>query len=235
MLPMIIFLFLGHSNMQGYCAAMDTIPNAHVWTYTAARGFFNCTDKDLGSGSGSPVMPFLKRMAAQYPGYNFCGIKHASPCQQAMHILGEERHRECLQNQISQVRGKGTFGGVCLMYGVVENQFNNVETLDNELAGIIVFVRENTGVSDLPVILGRFEENGNHKTAAPMYKYERRTVREIDSMPFKIAHLILAPRKPVPAAMFCDNHHYSASGYDLWAHDAVDLYIANNFDAWRKR
>jgi hypothetical protein len=230
---LIIFLFIGHSNMTGYCAAMDTVTNQHVYSYDVKRGFYNCTDRDLGGGSGSPVMPFLKRMSTMYPGYNFCGIRFAGPCRQAFHVYSEQRHREAIHNIVSQVKDKGMFGGVLLMFGVIENQYDGVDSLELSLIKLVAFLRAETGVK-LPVILGRFEENGDKIQGAPMFKHEKQTVKIINGMPQLIENLSLTPFKPVPKSDFCDNHHYDSNGYKIWSHDAATIYKYNGYDEWSR-
>ena len=82
--------------MGGVCAAMDTVPNPHVWML-GKLGLINCTDKDFPrttGTSGSMVMPFLKRMALLYPGYNFIGERYAGPCNKARDLFQEAPHRE---------------------------------------------------------------------------------------------------------------------------------------------
>jgi hypothetical protein len=233
-LHLIIFLFIGHSNMQGYCAMPDTVTDPHVWAYDLRHGFFNCSDKDMIAKSGSPLMPFLKRMARTYPGYNFCGIQHASPCQQAFHLLSESRHKECLINQINMLKGKGTFGGALFMYGVVENLFNTVDSLQPEFIKLVAFLREQTGDKKLPIILGRFEENGDH-VKGDFYRHQAQTIKIINHMPRLIENCSLTPFKPVPKEEFCDDHHYNQAGYKRWTWDAVTIYKYNGYDSWARK
>ena len=218
--------------MQGYCAPPDTIINEHVWSYEEKRGFFNCTDNDL-SHHASPVLPFLKAMAVQYPDYNFCGVVHASPCQQAFHILSEGRHRDCLINQINSVKDKGTFGGVLLMYGIIEGQFKpSVDLLEPEINKLVAFIRLQVNDNNLPIILGRYEENGNAIELKDWFKYKKNLMCIINSMPNKINRLVLTPYQPVAANEYCDNHHYSTEGYRIWSEDAVKIIKENNLDSW---
>ena len=232
-LHLIIFLFIGHSNMTGYCAAMDTVKAPHVWSYSAARGFYNCDDRDLESGAGSPVMPFLKRMALMYPGYNFCGIRFAGPCRQAFHVYTEKRHREAIENIVAQVKDKGTFGGALVMAGYIEGQFKDeIDSFDIKFITMAKFIREATGNPSLPIILGRYEENGATKDCPEFHQYDPILIEKINGMPHKLADCSLTPRQPVPANMYCDNHHYSADGYRLWAHAAASIIQYSGYDGW---
>jgi hypothetical protein len=235
-LHLIIFLFIGHSNMQGYCAQMDTVADPHVWAYQPGCGFFNPTDRNFQSGSGSPILPFLKRMARMYPGYNFCGVQHASPCQQAFHLYTEQRHRECLINQINVLKGKGTFGGVLLMHGIVEQGYkSSIDSFELSIISLVNFLRHQTDDAFLPVILGKFEENGDHKTAPQFYKYQEEIIKKINKLPKLIGNLSLTPYKPIPKELFCDDHHYNAEGYRIWSWDAVTIYKYNGYDTWARK
>jgi hypothetical protein len=234
-LHLIFFLFIGHSNMTGYCAAMDTVPSPRVWSYSPAKGFYNCTDRDLESGSGSPMMPFLKRMALMYPGYNFCGIRFAGPCRQAFHVYTEQRHREAIANIVKQIKDKGSFGGALLMFGIIENKWNGVDSLQKNLIELVSFLRATTDDKVFPVILGRFEENGDHVKGSDMFTNYKKTVGVINHMPQLIENLSLTPRQPVPVDGFCDNHHYNAEGYRIWANDAASIYKYNGYDSWSRK
>jgi hypothetical protein len=232
---LICFLFLGHSNMSGYCSKPDTVTYQHIWSYNAAKGFFHCTDKTFSNGSGTVVMPFLKRMSMLYPGYDFCAIMDASPSQQASHIVKEERHRECVINQLTALKGKATIGGVLMMYGIVEAIYNNnINTLDESIRGVIDFVRGATGNDHLPVILGRFELNGDPTRVTTYHQWDAVIMEKINVVMRKDPLVQIAPIRYMPKEYYCDDHHYSAEGYKIWAEDAAALIQVERYDFWYK-
>jgi hypothetical protein len=211
--------------MTGYCDPPDTVINEHVWGYSPNKGFYNCTDNNF-SHHASPVMPFLKKMANKYPNYNFCGIVHASPGQQAHDVLCEQRHLECLTNQINAVKDKGGFGGAILMYGFPEGQYRpNSDSIQKDIEELIKFVRVQTECKKLPIILGRYEENSDG-SKDPKYCWDKKAmIKCINDMPIKVLGLRLTPFKSIPAKDYCDSHHYNTEGYDIWTSDAVNIIL----------
>lgn len=245
--------------MQGFCAAMDTVSDAHVWSYSPTRGFFHCTDKDRAVKHGSPMMPFLKQMTLLYPGYNFCGIEHATIDQLFWSVLHEGRHKESLTNQINQIKGKGTFGGLLLMGGIIENKYKNrVDSLEFDIIELVNFVRTQTGAPGLPIVLGRYEKNDRWQKSSKklmaeinalppqvrkeiesgvlfrFHHYEETITAKICSMPFLVTNLVLTPYSPIPAEGYCDDHHYNEAGYRLWSTDAAGKLWINHLDSWRR-
>jgi hypothetical protein len=47
--------------------------------------------------------------------------------------------------------------------------------------------------------------------------------------------LKLTPIRPISKQYYCDDHHYTAKGYQIWAHDAAAIIQINNFDFWKGR
>jgi hypothetical protein len=210
--------------MQGYCAEPDTIPSRHVYTYSASRGFYNCTDKDLG-GKGSPMMPFLKEMSRLYPEKNFCGIRFAGPGRQAFHVLSEGRQRIEIDNVIGQLEGSVTYGGALMMWGYGEGQFEeSVSTIDLKIIDLVNYLRDKTHNDSLPIFLGRYEENGDNVTTTAYHKWDKINIAKINNMPKLVWNLFLTPDKPVPAYCYCDSHHYTAEGYGIWSRYAAKEY-----------
>jgi hypothetical protein len=240
---MIAFFFIGHSNMQGCCAAMDTVQNERVWSYDARRGFYHCTDKDVSAHSGSPTMQFLKRLALLYPDYNFCGLKYAAPCANAKQQFAEQRNRECVANMINSVKGKVTWGGILIMYGTMEAGHKELaETFDIELRAVIAFIRGHMGNDSLPVILGRYEFKGKYRM--PDYVVAKdEVIAQLEQMPKIDKFCKLTPFRDIPTEYYCDPkdkppmdcHHYDANGYRIWSEDAAAILQLNNWDFWSKK
>ena len=237
-LHLIIFLFIGHSNMNGHCASMDVLPAPHVWIYKNGE-FKNGTDKDYGGDnnqSGSVVMPFLKRMALMYPDYNFAGIKMASSCAQAFHRHPGEARYDFFVKQIRELQAKGaTIGGVLMMYGFIEGQFKeSVDSLSPKISQLIENIRGDVGNKKLPVLLGRYEEYADGHDIPQYHKWDHEVISQINSMPALVENLALCPRQPIPREYYCDNHHYDSQGYQVWANDAVSIIMYSGFDFWNK-
>jgi hypothetical protein len=234
-LTFIAFLFIGHSNMGGFCAEMDTVKNPHVWIIKDDK-YINCTDKDFPrttGTSGSVVMPFLKAMALRYPKYNFVGERYANPCNQAWHLLTEEHHRTHLEKTIKMLREKSTIGGVGLMEGFIEGQHEEeVKRIDVKIVELIDWLRGQSGNIDLPIMLGRYEKYGDKKSCMQYHQWDSLIIAKMETIPLHRKNVVLVPVRYVPAERYCDNHHYDADGYQIWGEDAAVLYQENHFDFW---
>jgi hypothetical protein len=181
------------------------------------------------------VMPFLKEMAIIYPDYNFCGVRFAGPCRQAFHVFTEVRQRQEIATIIDSLRGKATIAGALLMFGFIEGQFpKSVKDLELNIDDLIIVLRSETENKWLPIILGRYEENGRAVECMQFHKYDEKIIKTIEGMPFLIGNLALTPHRPIPKEYYCDNHHYNIDGYRLWSKDAAEQIRKNHFDFWRK-
>jgi hypothetical protein len=230
---MITFFFIGHSNMAGCCAKMDFESMANVWLYTDRKGFYHGTDKNFSNNSGSPVIPFLKRMALLYPDYNFCGIKYAIHGMTIEDFLTKTDGNYII-DKINILKSKSIIGGVLLMFGFVEGKdVKMVQELDTKLKQLIDELREASGNKTLPFIFGRYEEN-NNKQVRYYNKYDDILVNKIQSLEKFDQYLKLTPIRPIPKQYYCDNHHYTSEGYQIWANDAAAIIQLNNFDFWKK-
>jgi hypothetical protein len=231
----ITYFFIGHSNMNGYCAQMDFQTRPNVWLYNDIKGFFHGTDKDLANNSGSPVMPFLKRMALLYPEYNFCGVKY---CINGMTIEDflASKNDSYIINKIKILKKKSLIGGVLLMFGWDEGrEIKKVQEIDVNLKHLIDKLRKASGNRTLPFIFGRYEKNGAKGAYAEYHRYDDILIDKIDSLETIDPYLKLTPIRPISKRCFCDDHHYTAKGYQMWADDAAAIIQINKFDFWNGR
>ena len=230
----ITYFFIGHSNMGGYCAQMDVETGPNVWLYTDIKGFYHGTDNDLSNNSGNPVMPFLKRMAFLYPEYHFCGVKYSRPGMTIEDFLSDKSDRYII-NKIKILKKKSIIGGVLLMFGFDEGgDIKKVQKLDVNLNHLIDELRKASGNRTLPILFGRYEENGG-KENAQFHKWDDILINKIASLETIDPYLKLTPIRPISKRYYCDDHHYTAEGYQLWADDAAAIIQQNHFDFWYTR
>jgi hypothetical protein len=240
LLPIIAYFFLGHSNMSGYCAEMDTVKQARVCTYNEQRGFYQCDDRDIAGhfgNSGSMVLPFLKRMALLYPDYNFCGIKYGHACGQAFHVYTEDGHKGFIRKRIADLKGKATIGGVIFWYGYIEGQSKQeVDSITRSFERLSAFFRAEVGDTALPVIICKYEKNGlDTGGAAPYRKWKDELQANIETAYWTIPNCAMAPIRYVPAYAYCDNHHYNKIGYEILGVDCASVIQIYKFDFWSKQ
>jgi hypothetical protein len=230
----ITYFFIGHSNMDGYCAQMNSETWQNVWLYTDLKGFYHGADNDLSNNSGSPIMPFLKRMALLYPEYHFCGVKCARPGMTIEDFLANKSYSYII-NKIKTLKKKSVIGGVLLMFGFDEGgDIKTVRALDADLRRLMNELRDASGNRTLPFIFGRYEENGG-KAYAQTHRWDAILINKIASLEMIDPYLKLTPIRPVPKLYYCDDHHYTSEGYQIWADDAAAIIQKNKLDFWKGR
>jgi hypothetical protein len=126
-------------------------------------------------------------------------------------------------NKIKILKKKSIIGGVLLMFGFdEEGSFKTVQTLDVDLRRLIDELRKASGNKTLPIIFGRYEENGG-KAYAQTHRWDDILIDKIASLEKIDPYLKLTPIRPIPKQYYCDDHHYTAEGYQIWAHDAAAI------------
>jgi hypothetical protein len=109
---------------------------------------------------------------------------------------------------------------VVCMLGFVEAFKGNETSLyfQTEFISFVNNLRKDLKDSELPFVLGRMEKNcaktEGYRTYVLVGEY-------IEAMPRLIKNLVLSPAFDLPKECYCDSHHYTAVGYDVWAYDAV--------------
>jgi hypothetical protein len=234
---MIVFFFLGHSNMSGFGARMDTVIHPRVYSYTESKGFFNCTDNDLPSHtsyhSGSMVIPFLKRIALFYPNYKFCAIKYGHSCGQAAHIINESQHRGFIEKKIEVMKSRAIIGGLVLDYGFIEGQSEAaIKNLPNEIVKLASWFRSKCENSNLPIFFCRYEINGILKGIEQYRKYDPLMIETTEKLQDVICNLYLTPFRYVPKEHYSDNHHYNENGYEIIGSVTADIIQEKKLDFW---
>jgi hypothetical protein len=221
--------------MSGYCAPMDSAPALNVWLYNENKGFYHGTDKDLSNNSGSPVMPFLKRMALLYPERHFCGVKHTLNGM-TIEEYPENQHDKFLIDKIKTLKKKSAIGGVLLMFGFDEGKdMKKVRKMDVHLKRLIDKIRKASGNPTLPFLFGRYEENSDKYRYKDYHQYDDSLITTIEAFETIDPYLKLTPIRPISKSCFCDDHHYNAEGYQIWAHDAAAIIQMNNMDFWNTK
>lgn len=237
---LICYIFVGHSNMEGYGGVPDTIPDPKVWAYDTLIGFWNARDPVATSYySPSPFMPFLKKMAELYPDYYFCGIKvtQAGMSMSSQFLPKMPKYAEVMRT-IAPIKDSVTVGGIVAMFGWVEGASDSLsQRLDVDINAMLTSFRQDLGIPNLPLIIGRYEENAD-TTYAPyknFYTYRSRVISKLEMLQSEdsLQHrIMLTPFLPVPKTMYFDDHHYNADGYTLWSNTGAEILFNSNWNSW---
>lgn len=236
---LIYYLFVGHSNMMGYGGKMDTVSHPRVWMYSLEKGFQNAHDPiETIFNSPSPVLPFLKRMAECYPDYYFCGVKITQAgLPMCDHFLKNKPKYKLLLQTVDSLKNSATLGGLLAMFGLVEGISDSLsQILCNDIITMFTLFRNDFDVSDLPCIIGRYEENSDKTVTPDYFKYEDRIKAQIELIPGAdpLHKSALTPHEPIPKNMYFHDHHYNENGYALWSNTAVAIIRSNRWDYWNR-
>ena len=164
----ILFLFFGHSNMDGVALRQDNTVHPRCWAYVKGE-WIPARDKDLPfQGTrrirSSCVYHFIKRMAADYPEYHFGALKITG---QAWHLnsggfqirRGGIGYRQ-LVDAYGEIKHHGTLGGLVTMIGMCDAGRGTPESkraFKGDLLAWLGHIRADLGAPDLPIVLGRLE------------------------------------------------------------------------------
>jgi lysophospholipase L1-like esterase len=237
---LICYIFIGHSNMEGYGGVPDTITNPRVWAYDSVIGFWNARDPVATSYySPSPFMPFLKKMAELYPDYYFFGVKVTQAgMPMSSQFLPKMPKYAAVMRTIAPIKDSVTVGGIVAMFGWVEGASDSLsQHLDVNINTMLSGFRQDLGIPNLPLIIGRYEENAD-TTYAPyknFYTYRSRIISKLEMLQSEdsLQHrIMLTPFLPIPKTMFFDDHHYNADGYTLWSNTGAQILYNSNWNTW---
>lgn len=237
---LICYIFIGHSNMEGFGGIPDTVTNPRVWAYDLTRGFWNARDPvEAYYNSPSPFMPFLKKMSELYPDYYFCGIKvtQEGMPMSSQFLRNMPKYAQVMQT-VAPIKDSVTVGGIIAMFGWVEGLSDSLsQHFDIDVNAMLSSFREDLGIPTLPIIMGRYEQNADTTEASfiSFYTYRSRIIAKLELLQSEdsLQHrIMLTPFLPVPKTMYFDDHHYNADGYALWSNTAAEILYSSNWNTW---
>jgi hypothetical protein len=240
LLHIVVFIFAGNSNMNGYCAAKDNVPMHGVYWFDGTAFHDSATDENYrgdNNNSGSMVIPFLKTMRLRYPSYGFCGLKMSSACAKSIDRTIDDSHFKTLCNRINLMKAFGAiFGGAFLEYGIIEGKETALALgLRDGLLNIIKNIRYAVGVDSLPVGIVRYCLNAPIKDGiAPYRANDSIILDQMYQVMLNTFYVFTLPAHFLPTTLYCDNHHETYDGYVINAIDAACMLQERNFDFWNE-
>jgi hypothetical protein len=234
---LIAFLFLGHSNMEGYGGTPDTMTHPRAVTYLPTEGFVPARDPvSSRRNSPSPVMPFLKEMARLYPDYYFCGIKIVQAGLPMCKTFSKGMsHFQKVVSLMDSIGHRVTLGGMLTMFGFVEGISDSLSAaFYADATAMIQAYRDTLGIDSLPVFWGQYEQNADTTAYVNYHQYRARIIEAIDSLPRGdiLGRTLLTPEQPVPREYYFDDHHYNEDGYRLWGQSTAQQLHDRGWHAW---
>jgi|GEM_PF-3573407 hypothetical protein len=240
----VVYIMIGHSNMVGRDPELDTVPDPHAWnffitdccqdipdhTWVPAR---DCIHMDFAGAGDGPSMHFLKKMAAEFPGYYFGVVNNANSGVQcrANYLKGNgagslDLFAEMMQ-ALDLIKGNVTFGGIVCMLGVPEavNAPESVcRSFSSDIALMVQEFRDTLGLPQLPFLIGSFERDG--PAIASQAPYWQIVDSQTNLVPSKVA---ISGIVPSDSLVYFDRWHYTYASYEIWTQRAVDTIEARHW------
>ena len=230
-----VFIFIGHSNMDGRAEVLDTVTNPRLWMWDLTRmspvpdypadGLAgaprNTTwrlsrDIAVGNSLGRPATPFLKKMLAAYPDYYF-GVIQLSEWESIIpqaYLPGLCWYVR-LMHYVSQILPNVTIQGVVTMLGWDDGcTDNNTNTFDANFTTMAHQMRIDLSMPKLPFVVSQQEVgHGCNNSIQPTL------IDKTNNIP----NLLTTSAIVQSSGPYVDDHHYNTAGVNKWADSAVAL------------
>jgi hypothetical protein len=256
-----LYLFLGNSVMSGRDTPADTITDSHAWKYVMTTNCYTykktcppqyswqpgvdptCFDSKNpldGVVKCSPGIPFVKRMAKDYPGYYFGVAQLSGSAWQLTHYQPPNSgDLKAFVTQGNALKQNCHIAGVVMLFNIVEIQYcNGSPTYVNivnycaHIDSVITYLRTNLGIPDLPLIQSDYPVMGgdpkkpttdNYSIAGPWTAAIKALMDQNKLAAKTIANTVLLPTDSLPMygadGLFT---HYNTLGNNRWANRVAD-------------
>lgn len=230
-----VFIFLGHSNMDGRGETLDTVTNPRLWMWDITRAdpdpdypsnglagsprdasWRLSRDVAVGNSQGRAATPFLKKMLVVYPDYYFGAIQLSeweSIIPQA-YLPGLCWYVRIV-HYVNQILPKVTLQAIVTMLGWDDGcTANNAGSFDVNFTAMARQLRTDLSLPKLPVLVSQQETgHGCDNNIQPTL------IAKTENIPALLAFSAVV-RSSGP---YIDDHHYNSAGLNKWADSAVAL------------
>ncbi|MFP4106556.1 MAG: PA14 domain-containing protein [Phycisphaerae bacterium] len=215
--PLVNFLALGHSNMEGRAKSRrdDACPNGwwfHQGQWSAAR-------KENG-----PMWPLLHELTEAYPQVDFGVVKVArSAATLRRNFLPGKREYNELVKQAKAASSAGRIMGMISMQGWVEVERRGkpeaAEQFLKNYGKLITEFRKDIGRPDLPWFASQVED-GTGKKKGNRERLWNAIYKAIDKLPDRTDNLWVIDAMNLGMV---DDHHFNRKGNEEWAKRALKV------------
>jgi hypothetical protein len=263
-----VYFFLGNSVMSGRDTPADTVSDSHAWKYVMTNNCYtskktcpaqyswqpgvdpSCFDSKNpldGVVKCSPGIPFIKRMAKDYPGYYFGVAQLSGSAWQLNHF--QPPNSGDLKAFVAQgkiLKQNCTIAGVVLLFNIVEIQYCNGDSTyvnivryRSHIDSIITYLRDSLGLPALPLIQSDYPVLGgdpkkpttdDYSITGPWAGAIRALMNQNKLAAATIPNTVLIPTDSLPMygadGLFT---HYSTLGDHRWANRVADSICGRNW------
>ncbi len=238
-----VFIFCGNSAMSGRDNSPDKVSDPHAWKYEMSPANYDwapaiepiCADVNNSGDRGGPSMPFIKRIAMDYPDRYF-GIMQLSgsgwTCRDNF-SKGTTANNDMMK-KAKALKNNVTIVAIVSMFNLAEVAFYSGDNslVDNYLQDIenmVSDMRTDLGMPNLPYLHSGYPVNagGNYAITLP----ETQTIiAETGKIPDNISNSLIIPTDGL-AINEDDGYfsHYSRAGNAAWGARVADSIKARNW------
>jgi Carbohydrate esterase, sialic acid-specific acetylesterase len=253
---LMLFIDMGNSAMSGRCKQPDLVTDPHLWKFEMSPANYDwlpakepvCVDayNKLNAPLGGPVMPFLKRLVKNFPGYYF-GVMQLS--NSGWELIGNfdapSASVKALLTQANILKANVTIAGIISM-------LNNVEVQNKDTANYLQHVTDM--VNNIRTSLGALQYKGVAYTVPYIHsgypvlakdspdgsiQYDtshaqtKSIMRQIAQIPTKVACCAIIPTDSLTICMNCTpaNYfdHYDSAGCARWGARTGDTLLQRSW------
>ncbi len=212
---MVVFLAIGHSNMEGRAKKSLAKINPRTMMYDSDGHWRASSQGDRG-----PIRPLLHELAEAWPEYRFGVAKVAKAASRIQNNWrrGKEPYKTLIRVG-RDLSSRYHVAGLIVMQGWLEggeNRHAKESTLFTEhYTAMIRDIREDLDMPDLPVVISLVEYGTSRKRNLEAWTHVR---DQMLRLPDKIEHSVLVDSQGLPLV---DDHHFNIEGNSRWAVRAV--------------
>ena len=207
----VVYLFIGHSNMQSAPGPHDTQVHPRGWRFDwRNRGWLPARDP-----LGGPAMPFVKSMVRAFADYHIGAVMCTASGASATRFMRGQSSYNQLVDAAKEIKQYATLGGLVALLGICDaGNADRANAFGENVKSIVDDLRADLDEPDLALIIGKWEEGATNR---PAY---RLVVRDaIYGLPKALKRTVVVDRD----GPYRDGHHYTAEGHKAWAAEAVRL------------
>jgi len=247
-----VFIDMGNSAMSGRDKQPDLVTDPHLWKFEMDPANYDwllakepiCVDayQSIAYPLGGPIMPFLKRLHADYPNYYF-GVMQLSNSGWELkdHFAPGKAEVTTLLTQANILKANVTIAGIVSM-------LNNVEVQNSDTANYLQLVA--SMVSNIRTNLGTLQYGGTTYTVpyihagypveakdggpnGPFYDTShiqtKSIMRQIAQIPTLVTDCVIIPTNGLTVCMNCTPSgyydHYDSAGNAGWGTRTADTVL----------
>lgn len=246
----IVYLFVGHSNMCSSGPERYTQIHANTWNYRIDDGNHRWEHAQdpvhdagcWGGSNGGPATQFLKAMQDAYPGYHFGVLQNAdkassvsrtSSCSGKRYGVGGALTAE-LVNAALEIKDKVTLGGIFINLGIMERDWTpDRDEFASNVAAMVEDIRARLGIADIPVLMQQYEM-GARGSFSPTSTGAKKIISQIHGLPSLLSNCAVVPTDwSTQSGMMQDDHHFSKRGHARLATELQSVIRSAGLDAWQ--